>query len=162
LLLLVCLEGCPFVPETIDEFSGTSTEVKNTIKSTLKRDSTILPKSIICPEKISIKINSVFQCKVESDIGVFVVEGKIKDSEGTYDIKFKNLMGFSLVEKRLKNQILESYNIEVSSVECPDIDRLAKPGDTFLCKVTDLKKETRTVVIKVENEYADWSWKVLP
>jgi hypothetical protein len=159
LSLLFFLEGCSFAFNvgSAPEISGS--KVENTIETVLLKGTTILKKSIVCPKKIIIKINTVFQCKVESDIGVIVVEGKFKDQEGGYVVKSKNFIIFSLVEEKIKSGLQEVYDIKVSLVKCDYKDKLTKPGDTFQCKVTNLKGKTDTVIVTLENEYGDWNWK---
>jgi hypothetical protein len=70
----------------------------------------------------------------------------------------KGLLVLPKLEKTIQQGIQEQFGVAVKT-QCGGKVRVAKPGDTFTCKLTDGKGE-RSVTVRVDDEQGNVTWKL--
>jgi hypothetical protein len=71
----------------------------------------------------------------------------------------KDLLVLPKLEKNIQQGIQQQFGLAVKT-NCGGTIRLAKPGETFTCKVTDPKGQTQTVNVRVDDEKGNVTWKL--
>lgn len=71
----------------------------------------------------------------------------------------KDLLVLPKLEKNIQQGIQEQFGLAVKT-NCGGKIRLAKPGETFACKVTDPKGQTQTVNVRVDDNKGNVTWKL--
>jgi Domain of unknown function (DUF4333) len=71
----------------------------------------------------------------------------------------KGLLVLPKLERTIQQGIKQQFQIDVKT-SCGGKVRIAKPGDTFECKVTDQRGQTKAVQVRVDNEQGGVTWKL--
>jgi hypothetical protein len=71
----------------------------------------------------------------------------------------KGLLVLPKLEQTIQKGIKTQFQIEVKT-NCGGNVRVAKPGDTFQCQVTDQKGTTKPITVRVDDEKGNVTWKL--
>jgi Domain of unknown function (DUF4333) len=71
----------------------------------------------------------------------------------------KGLLVLPKLEQTIRQGIKQQFQIDVKT-SCGGKVRIAKPGDTFECKVTDQRGQTKAVRVRVDDENGGVTWKL--
>lgn len=107
--------------------------------------------AINCPANLTFQAGKNYECQVASDAGIFTVVLQMTDAKGDFRWNTKGLLLLSKLEQYIQQTIKQRGAGDVR-VDCGGKARVAKPGEAFQCKVTNLQGQTRSAKVTVKDE----------
>ncbi|UBF24137.1 DUF4333 domain-containing protein [Kovacikia minuta CCNUW1] len=108
--------------------------------------------SLTCPAGVEIKVGNRFDCNAVSEGQAFAIAVEITSTTGPqFQWNTKGLLVLSKLEQFIQQQIRDKKGGSVTA-DCGGGIRVANPGDTFECKVSDPQGQSRAAKITVKDE----------
>jgi len=107
--------------------------------------------TIDCPATIELKANSRFECQGTSDGQVFAIAVSLTDDPAKFQWGTKGLLLLPKLEEFIQKRVKDKSGLDVKA-DCGGKLRVAKPGESFECKVTDARNQTRSAKVTVKDE----------
>jgi hypothetical protein len=141
-------------PETIRNLE---TRLRTVVAETIQ----VAVESVDCPATTQeIKAGVRVDCKLAADGQSFPVTVEWTDATGQFRWNTKGLLQLAKLEQFLQQELKTKNAIEVSA-DCTGEIRVAQPGETFECKVTDAQSKSRSVQVTVKDEQGNVDIKLL-
>lgn len=115
--------------------------------------------SVKCPNNVSFKTGSTFECQATAQGVKFGIEVKIKNDQGGFTTSSKGLLSLAKLETLLQQTIKEKAKVDVTA-DCGGKIRVAKPGESFTCDIKNDKGQVRKATITVKDEKGNISIKI--
>lgn len=116
-------------------------------------------RSVKCPTNINLESTKTFICQATAEGKTFPLAINLESKKKGLQWSTKDLLVLPKLEKNIQRGIQEQFGLAVKT-NCGGKIRLAKPGETFACKVTDPKGQTQTVNVRVDDEKGNVTWKL--
>lgn len=127
------------------------------IKTELSQKGNLAIGSVTCPEDLRSQIGQTFECvgALEPD-GGFFVEVEQEDELGTVSWEVPNswrLLNLLTLEAEFQKVLQTSKGIRpnVVQVDCGELYRPTKPGDSFECQLKGRLQQPETILVRVES-----------
>jgi hypothetical protein len=138
-------------PQAQSSQSGVAKEIENRLNKTVSSATGAAIQSLTCPAGFEVKAGSRFDCNAVSDGQSFTIAVEITNATGPqFQWSTKGLLVLSKLEQFIQQQIKDRNGINVT-VDCGNSIRVANPGDTFECKVSDPQGQSRSAKITVKD-----------
>jgi Domain of unknown function (DUF4333) len=145
--------------------SAETQKLETRLQKEITAKSGIAVQSIACPATIDTIQTQQFECQAIAEGKPFNVAISPKMSKTATADKSelqwntKGLLVLPKLEQTIQQGIKQQFQIDVKT-SCGGKVRIAKPGDTFECKVTDQRGQTKAVQVRVDNEKGGVTWKL--
>ncbi|MGA7932405.1 MAG: DUF4333 domain-containing protein [Kovacikia sp.] len=132
--------------------SGAVKEIEARLNKTVSGATGVSIQSLTCPPGVEVKVGSRFDCTAVSDGQSFAIAVEITNASGPqFQWSTKGLLVLSKLEQFIQKQIKDKNGLAVTA-DCGGSIRVAKPGETFECKVSDPQGQTRPAQIIVKDD----------
>jgi hypothetical protein len=132
--------------------SGVVKEIEDRLNKTVSKATGAAIQSLTCPAGTEVKVGSRFDCNAVSAGQSFAIAVEITNATGPqFQWSTKRLLVLSKLEQFIQQQIKDKNGISVT-VDCGNSIRVANPGDTFECKVSDSQGQSRSAKITVKDD----------
>lgn len=150
-------------PMTEANKSEVTTAIEKALTSNLSKQLGVPVKSVTCPSQEKLAAGLSFDCNAEIAEGTFPVNVTMKDTQGRFSLKTRQLVLLARVESLLQDAIKQQNKLDVKA-NCGDgkVKFFQKVGETFTCKLTNPsgKMGSATVTITSEEGNVDAKWSV--
>ena len=117
--------------------------------------------SIKCPERVELKKNMIFTCRVygidKSNAPVRVQEINNQGAVKTVD----DLIRTEEIEQQTLNNITPVIKQSIQKIVCPDV-ALSERGSVFVCHATLQNKKNISISVHLRNKKSGTKYKILP
>jgi len=107
--------------------------------------------TIDCPANVELKANNRFDCQGMSDGQSFAIAVNMTDDPAKFQWGTKGLLLLPKLEAFIQKRVKDKSGLDVKA-DCGGKLRVAKPGDSFECKVTDTRNQARSAKVIVKDE----------
>ncbi|RMH39981.1 MAG: DUF4333 domain-containing protein [Deltaproteobacteria bacterium] len=138
-----------------------SDALEATIREELFDQKGIEADDVSCPEAIECRKNKAFHCTVRAEGGEIDVR-VTQQSDDCDDLRWYVDEG-TISSTKIEDTIEQAFHDRFGKralVDCGRRHRVAVPGREFRCKIENHKGDERSLVIRVEDEAGNFSWKL--
>lgn len=158
------------VPTPVVSSSPTSTPKSEAVKTFEKRlrgelikKAGITVQLVNCPTAINVE-KDPFICEATAEGKTFQVAVNPQNATEQQDKNelrwsTKGVLVLPKLEQTIQKGIQQQFRLEVKA-NCGGKIRIAKPGDTFQCQVTDSRGQSRAVKVRVDDDRGNVTWKL--
>lgn len=143
--------------------SQVTAAIEKALVSNLSKQLDVPVKSVSCPSQEKISAGLSFDCKAEIAEGTFPVNVTMKDTQGQFSLKTRQIVLLTRVETLLQDAIKQQNKLDVKA-DCGEgkVKFFQKAGENFTCKLTNPNGKTgsATVTITSEEGNVDAKWSV--
>lgn len=134
-------------------------DLEQKLRADVSKTATVPVRSVSCPATINLEAVKTFTCQATAEGKTFSLAINLENKKKGLQWSSKDLLVLPKLEKNIQQGIQEQFGLAVKT-NCGGKIRLAKPGETFVCKVTDPKGQTQTVNVRVDDEKGNVTWKL--
>ncbi len=134
-------------------------ELERKLQADVAKTAAVPVRSVQCPASINLEATKTFICQATAEGKTFPLAINLENKKKGLQWSTKDLLVLPKLEKNIQQGIQEQFGLAVKT-NCGGKIRLAKPGETFACKVTDPKGQTQTVTVRVDDEKGNVTWKL--
>lgn len=134
-------------------------DLERKLQADVSKTATVPVRSVTCPTNIKLETAKTFTCQATAEGKTFPLAINLENKQKGLQWSTKDLLVLPKLEKNIQQGIQEQFGLAVKT-NCGGKIRLAKPGETFACKVTDPKGQTQTVNVRVDDEKGNVTWKL--
>lgn len=114
-------------------------------------DATKVPiDAVDCPAQFDVKAGNRFNCQAASAGQPFTLVVELTNPDGQFQWNTQGLLVLPKLEQFIQNRIRAKGGPDVTA-NCGGKIRVAKPGDTFECKIVGAQAQTRSAQVKVKD-----------
>ncbi|NJP11836.1 MAG: DUF4333 domain-containing protein [Leptolyngbyaceae cyanobacterium RU_5_1] len=139
--------------------SQTTRELENKLRANVSQKAGINVRAVNCPATTRIESGQLFNCQATAEGKTFTLSIRSPDDKRELQWNTTGLLVLPKLEQTIQQGIKEQFRLDVKT-NCGGTIRIAKPGDTFECKVIDGRGQTKTVVVRVDDEKGNVTWKL--
>lgn len=144
--------SAPAKPETVKVF-------ENRLQTELTKQSGIKIQQVNCPAQIATGTEKTFNCQAIAEGKSFTVSISPEKNNQELQWSTQGLLVLPKLEETIQQGIQEQFRLDVQA-NCGGKVRIAKPGDAFQCQITDNRGQTRPVVVQVDDDKGNVTWKL--
>ncbi|MBF2029693.1 MAG: DUF4333 domain-containing protein [Oscillatoriales cyanobacterium C42_A2020_001] len=119
--------------------------------------------TVSCPAQVDVKTQAPFFCEATTEGKTFtvVINPKSNTTTDKSELRWstKGLLVLPKLEQTIQQGIQKQFRLDVKA-NCGGKVRVAKPGETFQCKVTDSRGQTKPVTVRVDDEQGNVTWRL--
>lgn len=118
--------------------------------------------SVACPEELPTDLAQPFTCQAKAEGKTFAVAVTANPRNKTSEERQWNTKGLLVLpklEQTIASGIQAEFKVAVKT-NCGGKIRIAKPGETFQCQITDARGQSRAVTVRVDDEAGNVTWKL--
>ncbi len=134
-------------------------DLERKLQTDVSKTAAVPVRSVTCPADINLETAKTFTCQATAEGKTFPLTINLENKKKGLQWSTKDLLVLPKLEKNIQQGIQEQFGLAVKT-DCGGKIRLAKPGETFACKVTDPKGQTQTVKVRVDDEKGNVTWKL--
>ena len=127
------------------------------LKQELAQKAKITIQSLDCPEQDAVTVSKGFNCRATAEGKNFTVAIAPKKGKGELQWSTKGLLVLPKLEQTIRQGIQAQFNVDVKT-NCGGKIRVAQPGETFQCNITDGRGQTRAVKVRVNDDKGNITW----
>lgn len=134
-------------------------DLEQKLQADVSKTAAVPVRSVKCPADLNLEATKTFTCQATAEGKTFPLAINLENKKKGLQWSTKDLLVLPKLEKNIQQGIQEQFRLAVKT-NCGGKIRLAKPGETFACKVTDPKGQTLTVNVRVDDEKGNVTWKL--
>lgn len=119
--------------------------------------------TVSCPAQVDVETQAPFSCEATTEGKTFTVAINPKSNTTTdkNELRWstKGLLVLPKLEQTIQQGIQKQFRLDVKA-NCGGKVRVAKPTETFQCKVTDSRGQTKPVTVRVDDEQGNVTWRL--
>lgn len=112
-----------------------------------------------CPYQLPVKPLEKFTCEAKAEGKTFAIAINASGKESELQWSTKGLLVLPKLEQTIAKGIQDQFKVKVKTA-CGGKVRIAKPGETFQCKIVDERGQSRAVTVRVDDEAGNVTWKL--
>lgn len=133
------------------------------LRGELIKKAGITVQTVSCPAQVNVETQAPFFCQATVEGKAFTVAVNPKSNTKTDKNELRwNTQGVLVLpklEQTIRQGIQQQFRLDVKT-NCGGKIRIVKSGETFQCKVTDSRGQTRPVTVRVDDEQGNVTWKL--
>lgn len=145
----------PAVSPTVSPSAVAKSEATKDLEGRLSKAFTASTKvpldAVDCPAQFEVKAGNRFNCQATSEGQSFTIAVELTNPDGQFQWNTRELLVLPKLEQYIQSRVRDKGGPDVTA-NCGGKLRVAKPGDTFECKVTSSQGQARSAQIKVKDE----------
>ncbi|MDX2231995.1 MAG: DUF4333 domain-containing protein [Leptolyngbyaceae cyanobacterium bins.349] len=181
--LVLSLSGCQTSPPAVTSSPATPSPVMPSVSPTsqlpvkseavktfekrlrgeLIKQAGITVQSVNCPVQVKVDTQDPFICEATAEGKTFRVAinpaTNAKQDKNELRWSTKDVLVLPKLEQTIRQGIQTQFRLDVKA-NCGGKIRVAKPGETFQCQVTDSRGQSRAVTVRVDDEQGNVTWKL--
>jgi hypothetical protein len=133
------------------------------LRGELIKKAGITVQTVTCPVAVNVEAQDAFTCEAIAEGKTFqvAVNPKNTPTQDKNELRWntQGLLVLPKLEKTIQQGIQQQFRLDVT-VNCGGKVRLAKPGESFQCQVSDRRGQTRPVSVRVDDTQGNVTWKL--
>ncbi|MDX2239375.1 MAG: DUF4333 domain-containing protein [Leptolyngbyaceae cyanobacterium bins.302] len=133
------------------------------LRGELIKKAGIAVQTVECPAQVNVESQAPFTCEATAEGKSFdvVINPKSGTKQAKNELRWstQGLLVLPKLEKTIQQGIQQQFRLDVKA-NCGGKIRVAKPGETFQCKVTDSRGQTKPVTVRVDDQQGNVTWRL--
>jgi len=133
------------------------------LRGELIKKSGITVQTVSCPAQVDVTTKAPFSCQATVEGKTFTIAVNPKSNAKTDKNELRwNTQGVLVLpklEQTIRQGIQQQFRLDVKT-NCGGTVRIVQPGETFQCKVTDSRGQTRPVTVQVDDAQGNVTWRL--
>ncbi len=148
-------------PSPASPRSQAAKALEKRLQTEVSKAAGITVQSVQCPAELPTDLTQPFTCQAKAEAKTFAVavaaNPKANSNERQWNTK--GLLVLPKLEQTITQGIQAEFKVAVKT-KCGGKIRVAKPGETFQCQITDERGQSRSVTVRVDDEAGNVTWKL--
>lgn len=155
----------PVISPTLPVKSDAVKTFEKRLRGELIKQAGITVQTVTCPAQVNVEKQDPFTCQAIAEGKTFqvAVNPKTTSKQDKNELRWntKGLLVLPKLEQTIQQGIQQQFRLAVK-VACGGKSkvRMAKPGDSFQCQVSDQRGQTRAVTVRVDDDQGNVTWKL--
>lgn len=133
------------------------------LRGELIKTAGITVQTVNCPTQVVNVETQPFTCIATAEGKTFnvAINPKADTKQAKNELRWntQGLLVLPKLEKTIQQGIQQQFRLDVKT-SCGGKVRVAKPGETFQCQVTDSRGQTKPVTVRVDDEQGNVTWRL--